>query len=392
MAQALAGSTSEEDDTRMVKFGSLMERGITVKKHFTGLRPGSAERVLYVDAEQTTLFTCKERVDPTKPGIDVKEFKLATITAVRPHVAQSKLIEIVTQAKMLVIEVDTERSRELLLSMLQRFVEVQSVKHGAAVVHEGYLDVRVGAGGYEKRFFAIDGARFKGYAMKISNQIILGADLNELRSVVTDPNAKGTVLLLRFAPESEIEPLALRHAAPALLSEWRAHLLRAAPALPPQALPGHDGTRGWLWKQALSGGGNWTRRYFVLPPNAPDGRVGAGGAGAGGHAGGAGGLARLVYFADEESARRAGGTEPKGLLTLTAGAKLQRGFEDRGPCSFSLEPGGDGKKLGAMAESEAECEAWLRLLQAAIDELVHNTSIFNAANPLVAGKAATSTT
>ena len=48
--------------------------------------------------------------------------------------------------------------------------------------------------------------------------------------------------------------------------------------------------------------------------------------------------------------------------------------------------------FGQPAESEAECEAWLRLLQAAIDELVHNTSIFNAANPLVAGKAATSTT
>ena len=110
----------------MVRFGLLMVQGMEVLKFPSSKLKSSAQlRILFCDAEQTALYSAK-----SKEAKDAKEFRFSDIASVAPtpgHEAKPRFTVTSNTGMTLEIEVDTCKSRDIMVRLLARLVEVSAL-------------------------------------------------------------------------------------------------------------------------------------------------------------------------------------------------------------------------------------------------------------------------
>jgi hypothetical protein len=367
---------TEAEEAKLVKVGNLLIRGLEIFKVFGGVK-APQKRILWTDERQTTLFTAKVKNEADH----LKEFKFTAIdkfVAAEPsrlvsaEKTEKRFVMHTKDGNELQIQVDTNRSRNILVDMLQRLVDFHAPGQESQVVISDHLEVGT-AGRWVKRYFVIDGHYLKTYHSAFSlrmtsrkassrNHIASKEDLELLQTVMCDPNNR-EVLQLRFATSGEEKALGLRCANASQCARWQQQLEFFVSELYAErrALNIKQTRSGYLWKEAISSKHkNWKRRYFIL-----------------------GGDAKLRYYEDEKAAKPPfdAETNAKGCIDLTGDMVITPGHID--PTRELSMVAGDTTLL-LYAELAIEAVAWIQLLFAETDKI----AAANAATGIPAAKPA----
>lgn len=393
MAASRPVMSEATDEARMVRFGLLMVQGMEVLKFpASKLKREPQLRILFCDAEQTALYSAK-----SKDAKDAKEFRFCDIAVVAPtpgHERTPRFTVTANSGSTLEIEVDTVKSRDIVVRLLSRLVEVSAPGLRDRLLLESYAEKRGGGARlalWTRKFFVLEGEPrpvVKAYDARISSRarVTDRIELAGLLSAIQSPNDDRTVLLrfntladTRAEGAEEDSEVALRFSSQELARSWVDALQRfVAAASPEDPAPGgagaadrrcslstaelrpmsfaHDpfaeagqspassaAVTGFLWKRAMKSGRNWRRRFFVLIED------------------------RLMYYTSESSAQA--GTE-KGCLVLNRESVVAFSTDDKAN-SFLLTTGSaDGvQRLYAKAEQEVDRTRWIAALRRNIAKL-----------------------
>jgi hypothetical protein len=324
--------------------------------------------ILFMDPDQTALYIGKKKekeVSEEYPFVSIKEVIKGDATV--PNTQLHVMVGDTSRNEDLVFQVDTERSRNIIVDVLGRLTKCCAIGKADGVAMQSYMQIRTvsGLAKWAKGYFVLEDQNLKCYDAKFTSVVKRTYWMGGLRSCMRGVNDRKT-FQLRF-DDMKLE----------MRCDNAEHITCWVKAFQPFVVAPEDGTEdeptldasdlaplsldaselafengssgdrsGVLWKRALRSGRNWQRRHFVLTENT------------------------LSYYIVGKMSETA-----KGILYLTGDSSVRAGQGDVDNSFIVVTPQQisaagkilKAKVLFAAAEREEQAKSWISAIQERID-------------------------